>query len=61
MTEVLTLTDKDAPGFEKVSTFAVSHTNFENAQGTTATLMAVPDQLLYAGAIHPQTPHCSAI
>jgi len=56
MTEVLTLTEKNATGFSVHSTIAASRTDVIGATHSVpiATLTTVPDQLLYAGAIHPE-------
>jgi predicted RNase H-like HicB family nuclease len=55
MIAVPTLTEKDASGFQKLSTFSESRANVGKAiKATIATLMPVPEELLYAGAIHPE-------
>jgi hypothetical protein len=57
MNEVLTLTEcRDASGFGELWTFSESRANVgEATRGTTVgTLTTVPDELLYAGAIHPE-------
>ena len=49
------MTENDVSGFEKFSTFAFSGAEvFQGTQETTATLTTVPDELLYAGSIHPE-------
>ena len=64
MNEVLTLTEcRDASGFGELWTFSESRANVgEATRGTTVgTLTTVPDELLYAGAIHPEGGHAAVV
>jgi hypothetical protein len=55
MIEIQTLTERNASGFNNPSNFAVSPAEVLDAtQSKLATLTTVSDELLYAGAIHPE-------
>lgn len=50
-----TMTEDDASGFEKFATFAFSGAEvLQSTQEPMAVLTTVPDELRYAGSIHPE-------